>query len=153
MVAASKNDAPRHFLSDSKALNGNGIFPESTSLSSQTDKSCRKVPQLDAQNPRRAYRGVQLRSGPRSAALLSGNHLPWERRFPGMASKFRSRHQHIDRPAASPAASVIFAITLVGEWRSEERRVGKECVSTSRSRWSQSRYKKKNKAQQDKLLT
>src|SRR3546814_13981462 len=28
MCAASKNDAPRHFLSDSKALNGNGLFPE-----------------------------------------------------------------------------------------------------------------------------
>src|SRR3546814_7260037 len=25
---------------------------------------------------------------------------------------------------------------LVGTWRSEERRVGKECVSTCRSRWS-----------------
>src|SRR3546814_8040423 len=96
-------------------------LPESTSLSSQTDKSCRKVPQLDAQNPSGEYRGVQLRFGARSAALLSGNHLPWERRFPGMASKFRSRHQPIDRPAASRAASVIFAIKLVGEWiRSEE---------------------------------
>src|SRR3546814_17766694 len=29
--------------------------------------------------------------------------------------------------------------------RSEERRVGKECVSTCRSRWSPSHYKKKNK--------
>src|SRR3546814_15879174 len=29
--------------------------------------------------------------------------------------------------------------------RSEERRVGKECVSTSRSRWSQNHYKKKSK--------
>src|SRR3546814_19212489 len=29
--------------------------------------------------------------------------------------------------------------------RSEERRVGKECVSTCRSRWSQYHYKKKNK--------
>src|SRR3546814_8425756 len=66
MGAASKNDAPRHFLSDSKALNGNGIFPESTSLSSQTDKSCRKVPQLDAQNPSGEYRGVKLRFGARS---------------------------------------------------------------------------------------
>src|SRR3546814_11409586 len=28
--------------------------------------------------------------------------------------------------------------------RSEERRVGKECVSTCRSRWSQYHYKKKN---------
>src|SRR3546814_548663 len=116
MCAASKNDATRHFLSDSRALHGNRIFPESTSLSSQTDKSCRKVPQLDAQNPSGEYRGVQLRFGARSAALLSGNHLPWERRFPGMASKYRSRHQPIDRPAASRAASVLFAIKLVGEW-------------------------------------
>src|SRR3546814_15417381 len=29
--------------------------------------------------------------------------------------------------------------------RSEERRVGKECVSTCRSRWSPYQYKKKNK--------
>src|SRR3546814_11122429 len=29
--------------------------------------------------------------------------------------------------------------------RSEERRVGKECVSTCRSRWSPSHYKKKKK--------
>src|SRR3546814_13116680 len=33
----------------------------------------------------------------------------------------------------------------VNSVRSEERRVGKECVSTSRSRWSPSNYKKKNK--------
>src|SRR3546814_15336576 len=32
-----------------------------------------------------------------------------------------------------------------GPWRSEERRVGKECVSTCRSRWSQYHYKKKYK--------
>src|SRR3546814_1815941 len=31
------------------------------------------------------------------------------------------------------------------ESRSEERRVGKECVSTCRSRWSPYHYKKKNK--------
>src|SRR3546814_11462819 len=31
------------------------------------------------------------------------------------------------------------------EWRSEERRVGKECVSTCRSRWSTDQYKKKTK--------
>src|SRR3546814_16183029 len=30
--------------------------------------------------------------------------------------------------------------------RSEERRVGKECVSTCRSRWSPYNYKKKNKS-------
>src|SRR3546814_7188595 len=30
------------------------------------------------------------------------------------------------------------------QWRSEERRVGKECVSTCRSRWSPYTYKQKN---------
>src|SRR3546814_18937001 len=34
---------------------------------------------------------------------------------------------------------------LLGSIRSEERRVGKECVSTCRSRWSPYHYKKKFK--------
>src|SRR3546814_14188626 len=33
--------------------------------------------------------------------------------------------------------------------RSEERRVGKECVSTCRSRWSPSHYKKKHREKQN----
>src|SRR3546814_12253003 len=37
------------------------------------------------------------------------------------------------------------------ERRSEERRVGKECVSTCRSRWSPNHSKKKNR--KDKLFT
>src|SRR3546814_18135948 len=35
------------------------------------------------------------------------------------------------------------ALTFLQFLRSEERRVGKECVSTCRSRWSRSHYKKK----------
>src|SRR3546814_18014007 len=35
-------------------------------------------------------------------------------------------------------------------WRSEERRVGKECVSTCRSRGSPSQYKQKNKKRTEK---
>src|SRR3546814_16522965 len=35
--------------------------------------------------------------------------------------------------------------TWLGSKRSEKRRVGKECVSTCRSRWSPSHYKKKEK--------
>src|SRR3546814_16229213 len=42
----------------------------------------------------------------------------------------RCRHGSADPPGAS---------------RSEERRVGKECVSTGRSRWSPNHYKKKQK--------
>src|SRR3546814_18649023 len=37
--------------------------------------------------------------------------------------------------------------------RSEERRVGKECVSTCRSRWSPSHYKKKNHTNKDYATT
>src|SRR3546814_21061384 len=37
--------------------------------------------------------------------------------------------------------------------RSEERRVGKECVSTCRSRWSPYHYKKKTSAYTHKLQT
>src|SRR3546814_15233684 len=39
--------------------------------------------------------------------------------------------------------------------RSEERRVGKECVSTCRSRWSPDHYKKKNNstANQTNIIT
>src|SRR3546814_18556642 len=37
-----------------------------------------------------------------------------------------------------------FPLDLLGK-RSEERRVGKECVSTCKSRWSPSHYKQKKK--------
>src|SRR3546814_16355390 len=38
-----------------------------------------------------------------------------------------------------------------GTKRSEERRVGKECVSTCRSRWSPDNKKKKQKKHRDKI--
>src|SRR3546814_12404783 len=37
----------------------------------------------------------------------------------------------------------LLSCSPIGFWRSEERRVGKECVSTCRSRWSPSHQKKK----------
>src|SRR3546814_13292783 len=47
----------------------------------------------------------------------------------------------------SPEPGRIKQIILIGpyarrSWRSEERRVGKECVSTCRSRWSPDHYNK-----------
>src|SRR3546814_12550732 len=48
---------------------------------------------------------------------------------------------------------VLNAHVGVGTGRSEERRVGKECVSTSRSRWSPYHSKKKNNKKQDKTKT
>src|SRR3546814_18099807 len=51
-------------------------------------------------------------------------------------------NQRADRilPAAAASNRPVF---YVENGRSEERRVGKECVSTCRSRWSRDHYKKK----------
>src|SRR3546814_14026275 len=46
-----------------------------------------------------------------------------------------SREDHF-RARATAGLSQTRGITLLGACRSEERRVGKECVSTCRSRWS-----------------
>src|SRR3546814_15247922 len=60
--------------------------------------------------------------------------------------------QHIaflEHPAAQPHAAQqhrgAVAVDDLGAARSEERRVGKECVSTCRSRWSPYHYKKKTR--------
>src|SRR3546814_16434229 len=59
------------------------------------------------------------------------------------------RAEIADRHGAASAGLLglvqIAQIGLVPFARSEERRVGKECVSTCRSRWSPYHYKKKNK--------
>src|SRR3546814_14523016 len=44
-----------------------------------------------------------------------------------------------------PEVSIRAYLIELGGDRSEERRVGKECVSTCRSRWSAYHYKKKKK--------
>src|SRR3546814_1831265 len=45
-------------------------------------------------------------------------------------------HHAASRCAPAITSSAISSATAAGERRSEERRVGKECVSTCRSRWS-----------------
>src|SRR3546814_13263769 len=50
------------------------------------------------------------------------------------------------REVVLPVIADLVAIQqadMAGDQRSEERRVGKECVSTCRSRWSPHHYKKK----------
>src|SRR3546814_18216047 len=66
--------------------------------------------------------------GSATCPLRTGVHNAWRK---------------IHAPAASCDARPIFMANLR---RSEERRVGKECVSTCRSRWSPYHYKKKKKA-------
>src|SRR3546814_15765692 len=54
--------------------------------------------------------------------------VPW-RRIPADAVRRRQRHPSL-------GTGPQLAVRLVRFGRSEERRVGKECVSTCRSRWS-----------------
>src|SRR3546814_12926207 len=58
-----------------------------------------------------------------------------------------TRLRHVTLPAIAPTMLLVAVLTVAGMFqlfaepyvmtRSEERRVGKECVSTCRSRWSQ----------------
>src|SRR3546814_16059263 len=61
------------------------------------------------------------------------------RRFPGLNA---ASAQALRRP---PLPILNTSMPETGEYRSEERRVGKECVSTCRSRGSPYNSKKKNK--------
>src|SRR3546814_18336851 len=56
------------------------------------------------------------------------------------AANFRSTYCRI--PPFRKYSSSLAVSMRQSAWRSEERRVGKECVSTCRSRWSPSHYKK-----------
>src|SRR3546814_20527692 len=57
------------------------------------------------------------------------------------------------RPRMRPPTSEADKQTIAAKrrWRSEERRVGKEWVSTGRSRWSAYTYKKKQKTSKREL--
>src|SRR3546814_17642477 len=55
----------------------------------------------------------------------------------GGARIFRNDDISLDAVMASTSLpSLHHAVSIDDDWRSEERRVGKECVSTCRSRWS-----------------
>src|SRR3546814_19346817 len=74
------------------------------------------------------------------AALLFGALAAWQLRH------WNGDHRNRPLVAAFAVTSLwaIFAALLgPGHLRSEERRVGKECVSTCRSRWSPSHSKNK----------
>src|SRR3546814_19301235 len=72
-----------------------------------------------------------------------------QRRGPNAKSSLHKAHLAPDAGLQAPGASLSFAQgshdfeSLDRGIRSEARRVGKECVSTCRSRWSPFHYKKK----------
>src|SRR3546814_11274607 len=66
----------------------------------------------------------------------------------------RTRAQDLGNVQLIPRGARLYSRCPPGQmralwcfFRSEERRVGKECVSTCRSRWSPYHYKKKKKTQ------
>src|SRR3546814_20256583 len=67
-----------------------------------------------------------------------------------------AKHAFLKAPTLASAARAMVAkgLTTPEEAiRSEERRVGKECVSTCRSRWSPYHYKKKHKIQNKERIS
>src|SRR3546814_13430331 len=94
------------------------------------------------------FRRVLFRSRLREVeldAVASRPQYPLDRR-----KNERIEHQRGDmrRPfeqAAKPLRAAAVEIAFAKGRRSEERRVGKECVSTCRYRWSRDHSKKKNK--------
>src|SRR3546814_16957559 len=83
--------------------------------------------------------GVQTCALPISPAGANQFGRSQPKRWPHTAPARSSRSQ-----AGVVLAGRAAGRSSIGKWRSEERRVGKECVSTCRSRWSQYHKKKIN---------
>src|SRR3546814_11232275 len=82
-------------------------------------------------------RGAGGRNQRKEEGISMTVHTPIEKLDPADA-KVRRELKTLLHPARGRRAAWIgaFLILIAGAWRSEERRVGKECVSTCRSRWS-----------------
>src|SRR3546814_18407267 len=90
--------------------------------------------EIARRRPRRE-RGIALRKqAPRRKKRARADDGPGDRVIALLLSNGAAK-----RPADDPAyhAHVSFPLSIRGRPRSEERRVGKECVSTCRYRWSQ----------------
>src|SRR3546814_18756691 len=93
---------------------------------------------LDARRPARSADGAARRRDAADAqrrAVAARAALTWGGGVPGCEGKGGNREQGGGNGAG--------AVLQVHRFRSEERRVGKVCVSTCRSRWSPD-HKKKN---------
>src|SRR3546814_12521054 len=92
---------------------------------------------LDADRPLHEKRRPRLdpHARPRRQAMAKGHRPP--RQIVDLLEIAVAHLQEVEREPLE-----IIAVQIA---RSEERRVGKECVSTCRSRWSPYHYKKKDK--------
>src|SRR3546814_15638830 len=78
-----------------------------------------------------------------SVLVACGNSICGNSAIAAVAPVIHARKEHV--------ASAIAFTAILGV-RSEERRVGKECVSTCRSRWSPYHYKTKNNIKLKSIL-
>src|SRR3546814_19925865 len=110
----------------------------------------------------RAGRGAQGSGGDRASSTTGGvracDHVSWLSRYVdrgaigGASGRRLWSRREVSGFRRAGARAAYAADRLSGrrrlgsrhERRAEERRVGEECVSTCRSRWSQYHYKKKN---------
>src|SRR3546814_19195694 len=79
------------------------------------------------------FRSEDEQNSHRALAKTLGNLTLLEE---GLAERAADRSFPEKRDAVYPRSAVSLAEELTRVERSEERRVGKECVSTCRSRWS-----------------
>src|SRR3546814_1914060 len=86
---------------------------------------------------RRRHTRCALVTGVQTCALpISRDEAKFSLRLPDKPCSGANRRKPRLR-AEFPDARFIRLFGMVAAFRSEERRVGKECVSTCRSRWSQ----------------
>src|SRR3546814_19179178 len=105
------------------------LFPYTTLFRSKSDLAApRQSVPLDSRDKRFAGRCF-ANSGKPARADVRALARACER------LKIHPRAKCIARPGQNPQEYIVVAIELIKR-RSEERRVGKECVSTCRSRWS-----------------
>src|SRR3546814_19244205 len=100
-----------------------------------------------------AYRPgrADMRSGPPRSRRGASVKLS-EQSWPMAADLYGEMQLEANPPARHRWRDYLPGI-LVTAIRSEERRVGKECVSTCRSRWSPYHIKKKKYTRPDKIRT
>src|SRR3546814_13273943 len=119
------------------------LFPYTTLF--RSDRGCRPPQPRNSLAALRAGQGSARQERPRVPGLSSDTHAPMLK-FENVAFDYDPYPIGLARGAFSPETYRELVDPLPDDKvRSEERRVGKECVSTCRSRWSPDTEKKKDK--------
>src|SRR3546814_12019579 len=99
-----------------------GLLPQANNLFPALLRKCRKIPGCSDHDQSGHIHQFTGRGRDRSTKAIAGEH----RRFAQCSKHGEQAMLDVDLYSQFPIAR---------SWRSEERRVGKECVSTCRSWW------------------